>query len=311
MADTPDDTEVMDERQGIPARTPDETYSPVPVIHAVMAPQSNDPYLNEPSLKQFVPPGFTGDRFDLVQKNPLAASAMQSFVQRQSEQNAAEENNYRNIIDQSRRTEDSLKAIAAARKFIATRKLGNDLQSAMKAGLPAEQALVQSLMSNYEAWYDHPQVLTSAMKAVRPVTPPMNLPNVAVPITDESGRVLGHAVQSSPNARHIQWERPPTPEGKLTDIEKQTLLELNRQEAQLLKNPRPIVSHGMFGGVKGQKELDDYNARLADIDAQRQKILKKDKATTGVRVRRKSDGAMFTYKGNPEDVPSNKYEIIQ
>ena len=264
-----DDTEVMDERQGIPARTPDENYSSSTVMSPVIPPQYSDPYLNDPSLKQFVPPGFTGDRFDLVQKNPLSASAMQSFVQRQSEQNAVEENNYRKIIDQSRRTEDSLKAIAAARKFIATRKLGNDLQAAMKSGLPAEQALVHSLMANPEAWYDHPQVLTSAMKAVRPVTPPMSLPNVAVPITDESGRVLGHAVQSSPNARHIQWERPPAPEGRLTDIEKQTLLELNRQETQIRKNDPPV-------GKKFQKERDEYNARLADIEAQRQRILKKD-----------------------------------
>lgn len=182
-----------------------------------------------------------------------------------------------NLLQQSLRTEDALKAVAAARRFIATRKLGNDYQKAVQAGLPHEQAWAQAAVQNLEAFGGNMAPVTAAMKLATPKVTPENqpLPNVATPIYDPNGNLLGYRAQTSANAGHIQWvPRTSETEGKLTDVEKHRIKSLEDEKKELSKNlvaPSLLAHPVTYMG--GNKEYKSSTNRIAQIQKEITDIL--------------------------------------
>jgi len=81
---------------------------------------------------------------------------------------AAQEANFQRQLMQSAKVEDAAKAIAASRRYIATRKLGRDVQAALASGLPYEQAWAHAAANNLEAFGGNLAPVTSAMRYATP-----------------------------------------------------------------------------------------------------------------------------------------------
>lgn len=196
---------------------------------------------------------------------------------REAAQQRSEEDQFNQMLQQSTRTEDALKAITAARRFIATRKLGNDYQKAVQAGLPHEQAWAQAAVQNLEAFGGNMAPVTAAMKLATPkVTPETQpLPNVATPIYDPNGNLLGFRAQTSANAGHIQWApRTSETEGKLTDVEKHRIKSLEDEKKELSRNlvaPSLLAHPVTYMG--GNKEYRSATNRIAQIQKEITDIL--------------------------------------
>lgn len=259
MADTPDDTEVMDEREGIPPRG-DVMVAP-PTSVASTAPHIAPDPANGPA-------GFASYNDYL---NAYDAARKQAIQQMNEQQQ------FNQLIQQSARTEDALKAVAAARKFIATRRLQNDFQSALSSGVPAEKAWALSAARNLDAFGGNLNPVTSAMRmsVQKPASEQQPLSDVATPIYDPSGNVLGYRAQTSANAGHIQWvPRTSDVEGKLTDVEKHRIKSLEDEKKELSKN---LVSPSLLAHpvnyLGGNKEYKSSTNRIAQIQKEISGIL--------------------------------------
>lgn len=156
-----------------------------------------------------------------------------AFVQaaREAAQKRAEEDQFNQLIQQSSRTEDALKAVAAARRFIATRKLGNDYQKAVQAGLPHEQAWAQAAVQNLEAFGGNMAPVTAAVKASRPVAAPPPLGEV-IPVNVPGGRTT-YGTRTGPNTMQL-LKAPVDEQAKLEkDLLKSHINNLQKQADSL------------------------------------------------------------------------------
>lgn len=255
MADDPTMSEVDD---------PQEVQSPVQ--SPVQAPVQPSPQIAPDPANG--PAGFP---------NLIAYQSAYNQVALEAAKQREEDAQFNQLIQQSTRTEDALKAVAAARRFIATRKLGNDYQKAVQAGLPHEQAWAQAAVQNLEAFGGNMAPVTAAMKLATPkVTPETQpLPNVATPIYDPNGNLLGYRAQTSANAGHIQWvPRTSDVEGKLTDVEKHRIKSLEDEKKELSKNlVAPSLLAHPVSYMSGNKEYRSSTNRIAQIQKEISGIL--------------------------------------
>jgi len=256
-----------------------------------------DPTLREPRFQRFVPPGFTGDRFDLVQQQPLAASAMQQFVQQQAEEQARQRE-LEQMLMQASRQKDAVKAVAEARRFQGISAFNRDVDS----GIPVPIALSKHATSMF---YNSPASMQRALTAGQ--TPaPVPFSNVANPIKTPEGEVIAYGAESSAKGRHILPVPKPKPSGTLTDVEKSQIHRLEKRESDLEKEmgssgwmaqeglPEYVESH-----KQKQKELQDIKARLEGFGKEESVPVK----TSRIKVRRKSDkkpGTILESDFNPE-----------
>jgi len=224
---------------------------------------------------------------------------------------AAREANYLRQVEQNTRIQSAAQAVAAARKFMATRKMGMDYQTALASGLPHEQALALAASRNFDAFGtehigQYAQVLKNARIASTPA-PPLGAVSI---LKDEEGNVVGHGVRSSAGGMHILPTKEPKEE--LTPGQRSSALQ---REIAIIQNRWKGVTVNKKNKAEydeDQKNLKSYQGQLNDlINAKSVKKSIPSEPSKGVRIRSKADPTKeYNYNGDPKDIPTDKYEIV-
>jgi hypothetical protein len=84
--------------------------------------QGADPVLANPEFQRFIPPGFTGTRYQLPYENQ---QALHDYVTYKADKEAEDQNYVRDIVRHGK-IEDSFKAVQAAKRFIGQRRFSSD-----------------------------------------------------------------------------------------------------------------------------------------------------------------------------------------
>ena len=223
---------------------------------------------------------------------------------------AAREANYLRQVEQNTRIQSAAQAVAAARKFMATRKMGMDYQTAIASGLPHEQALALAASRNFDAFgTEHIGQYAQVLKNARIVSTPAPPLGAVSTLKDEEGNVVGHGVRTSTGGMHVV----PTRADKESLTAAQRAVVLEKQIGVLQKKWGPN-----YRPTKQTKpEFDADQALLKEKMSELDALTKPKKSTAstspskGVRIRSKADPTKeYNYNGDPKDIPTDKYEIV-
>lgn len=166
------------------------------------------------------------------------------------------------------RVQDAAKAVESAMRFQGMRGYERDLQAAQAAGLSPEQAATQALVRNSgKMFFSHPQSLVPAIRSLR--QPPAVMPPTLV---DLGGGVRGVQAGIGGAQFHPLPQPKPVVEGKLSDVEKARIRQLEKRQASLdkeLSGPSVLAQDAVpeFKAQNDKKraELESLNRQLSQI----------------------------------------------
>lgn len=150
--------------------------------------QGADPVLANPEFQRFIPPGFTGTRYQLPYENQ---QALHDYVTYKADKEAEDQNYVRDIVRHGK-VEDSFKAVQAAKRFIGQRRFANDYAAALDSGLPPEKALPAAMYKNApDLFAGSPGQMSSAFRSMREAPPAPVLGGVEVVNDPQTGKRIG------------------------------------------------------------------------------------------------------------------------
>ncbi len=234
------------------------------------------------------------------------------------------------MLEQMSRVAKSTKDIEVAMQQVDIHRFQSDLANGVPAWQAAQRSprvltspLVASIQNQVQPSFvpgggaEPPHFVTrSGGVAFAPAhtTQPQHKLGDLVPVPDPTtGELLGNVVATGPTTGHFEKAK----ESALT-VPQQALVE--RTRATVLQNQLREADTATFTDEKAREAykkskrdaLEDVNQRLERLNQPKVAAPKGTNAapTTRIRVRRKSDGKVFTYPGVAADVPTDRYDVL-
>lgn len=223
----------------------------------------------------------------------------------------ASDRNFLQSIQQNTKVENAFKAVAAAKKFQATRRLGNDYQTGVASGLPHAQAMAQAIYRNaIDLWSGSPERIAPAFnQMVQAAEGPFEPGQLSVVTDPRTGKDFGLMGKTSRNQVRVF---PDVDKSALTGGQRTTALVAR---ANIIQNE---LKDAPFNPSDKQKaRIDDLHDELEGIRQELKGtatggIAAPSKVTSGLKLRRKRDGRIFPYRGKAEDaVGDPNYELVK
>lgn len=207
---------------------------------------------------------------------------------------------------------------------MATRRMSRDMQMAVQSGMSPEAALVQSIANNPDAFSDNPSRMLSALRSGQEGESP-DLGSV-IPIKAPGGKLLGYGIRRSKGALHF--------EGLKTTNDSSRAGILGREAGLITRIIQGKTAEGSAGNTPERKQYyQEKGARLESIlgELGRMGVSAPEEGEASpvaappppqgagpqsrfvgkTLIRDKVTGTKQYYRGDPADVPRDKYDILQ